>query len=52
MQNLLPNEEYYYLADSRHAPYGDKPPEEILSPYLFLLGPDGKSLNGKSLDAQ
>ncbi|MGD1976686.1 MAG: YciK family oxidoreductase [Gammaproteobacteria bacterium] len=29
-----------------------KAPEEILSPYLFLLGPDGKSLNGKSLDAQ
>lgn len=31
IQKLLPNEEYYYLADSRHAPYGDKPPEEILS---------------------
>lgn len=30
IQSLLPNEEFYYLADSRHAPYGDKPPEEIL----------------------
>ena len=30
IQNLLPNEDYYYLADSRHAPYGDKSPEEIL----------------------
>ena len=29
-----------------------KTPEEILGPYLFLLGPDGKNLNGRSLDAQ
>lgn len=29
-----------------------KTPEEILAPYLFLLGPDGKKLNGRSLDAQ
>lgn len=30
IRKLLPNEEYFYLADSRHAPYGDKSPEEIL----------------------
>ncbi|MCX2719104.1 glutamate racemase [Lentiprolixibacter aurantiacus] len=30
IQKLLPNEEFYYLADSRNAPYGDKSPEEIL----------------------
>lgn len=29
-----------------------KTPEEILSPYLFLLGPDGKGITGESLDAQ
>ena len=30
IQKLLPNEEYYYLADSLHAPYGDKASDEIL----------------------
>ena len=29
-----------------------KRPEEILAPYLFLLGPDGKGVSGDSLDAQ
>jgi hypothetical protein len=29
-----------------------KRPEEILAPYLFLLGPDGKGVTGESLDAQ
>jgi NAD(P)-dependent dehydrogenase (short-subunit alcohol dehydrogenase family) len=27
-------------------------PEEILSPYLFLLGPDSRDVNGASYDAQ
>ncbi|PIB28472.1 glutamate racemase [Maribacter sp. 4U21] len=30
IHNLLPNEHYIYLADSRNAPYGEKSPEEIL----------------------
>ena len=29
-----------------------KRPEEVLAPYLFLLGPDGKGMTGESLDAQ
>ena len=29
-----------------------KTPEEILAPYIFLLGPDGKGVTGESLDAQ
>lgn len=29
-----------------------KGPDEVLSPYLFLLGPDGKGTTGESLDAQ
>lgn len=29
-----------------------KRPEEILAPYLFLLGPDGKGTSAQSLDAQ
>ncbi len=29
-----------------------KRPEEVLAPYLFLLGPDGKGITGESLDAQ
>jgi len=29
-----------------------KTPEEILGPYLFLLGPDGRGVNGDSFDAQ
>lgn len=29
-----------------------KRPEEILAPYLFLLGPDSKGITGESLDAQ
>jgi len=27
-------------------------PEEIVGPYLFLLGPDSRDVNGQSLDAQ
>jgi hypothetical protein len=27
-------------------------PETILSPYLYLLGPDSKGVNGVSFDAQ
>ncbi|MBT8179476.1 MAG: glutamate racemase [Flavobacteriaceae bacterium] len=30
IHTLLPQEDTYYLADSKHAPYGDKPPEEII----------------------
>ncbi len=29
-----------------------KRPEDILAPYLFLLGPDSKGVTGESLDAQ
>jgi NAD(P)-dependent dehydrogenase (short-subunit alcohol dehydrogenase family) len=29
-----------------------KRPEEVLAPYLFLLGPDSKGITGQSLDAQ
>jgi len=29
-----------------------KQPEEVLAPYLFLLGPDSKGVTGESLDAQ
>ncbi len=29
-----------------------KRPEEILAPYLFLLGPDSKGITGESLDSQ
>jgi NAD(P)-dependent dehydrogenase (short-subunit alcohol dehydrogenase family) len=29
-----------------------KRPEEVLAPYLFLLGPDSKGITGESLDAQ
>ncbi|MBF5055088.1 short chain dehydrogenase/reductase family oxidoreductase [Alcanivorax sp. 521-1] len=29
-----------------------KAPEEIVAPYLFLLGPDSRDVNGVSLDAQ
>jgi NAD(P)-dependent dehydrogenase (short-subunit alcohol dehydrogenase family) len=29
-----------------------KTPDEVLAPYLFLLGPDGKGVTGESLDAQ
>lgn len=29
-----------------------KTPEEVLAPYLFLLGPDGKGITGQSFDAQ
>lgn len=29
-----------------------KGPEEVLAPYLYLLGPDSKGVTGKSLDAQ
>ena len=29
-----------------------KTPEEILAPYIFLLGPDSRGITGQSLDAQ
>lgn len=29
-----------------------KTPEEVLAPYLYLLGPDGRGVTGKSLDVQ
>lgn len=29
-----------------------KPPQAITAPYLFLLGPDGRGVNGQSLDCQ
>ena len=29
-----------------------KRPEEVLAPYLFLLGPDSKGITGESLDSQ
>lgn len=29
-----------------------KTPEEVLAPYLFLLGPEGRGVTGQSLDAQ
>ena len=29
-----------------------KTPDEILAPYLFLLGPDSAHVNGESIDAQ
>lgn len=29
-----------------------KTPEEVLGPYLYLLGPDGRGINGGSFDAQ
>jgi NAD(P)-dependent dehydrogenase (short-subunit alcohol dehydrogenase family) len=38
-----------YPAEDRGA---SKPPEEILSPYLYLLGPDSREVTGLSLDAQ
>ena len=38
-----------YPAEDRDAL---KTPEEILPPYLYLLGPDSKGVTGQSLDAQ
>ena len=29
-----------------------KRPEEILSPYIYLLGPDSKNVTGESFDSQ
>jgi hypothetical protein len=29
-----------------------KRPEEILAPYVYLLGPDSAGITGESLDAQ
>ena len=29
-----------------------KRPEDILAPYIFLLGPDSKGVTGESFDAQ
>ena len=38
-----------YPAEDRNA---SKSPENVLSPYLYLLGPDGRGVTGLSLDAQ
>jgi NAD(P)-dependent dehydrogenase (short-subunit alcohol dehydrogenase family) len=38
-----------YPAEDRNA---SKSPEKVLSPYLYLLGPDGRGVTGLSLDAQ
>lgn len=38
-----------YPAENREAL---RTPEEVLSPYLYLLGPDSKGVTGESLDAQ
>jgi hypothetical protein len=29
-----------------------KGPDEVLAPYLYLLGPDSKGITGQSLNAQ
>lgn len=33
-------------------PYSLKAPEDIMGPYLYLMGPDGRGTTGQSLDAQ
>ena len=38
-----------YPAEERSA---SRAPEDVLSPYLFLLGPDSRDVSGMSLDAQ
>jgi len=38
-----------YPAEDRDAL---KTPEEILAPYIYLLGPDSAAINGESIDAQ
>lgn len=38
-----------YPAEDRNA---SRPPGEVLSPYLFLLGPDSREVTGMSLDSQ
>jgi NAD(P)-dependent dehydrogenase (short-subunit alcohol dehydrogenase family) len=38
-----------YPAEERSA---SRAPEDVLSPYLFLLGPDSRNISGMSLDAQ
>lgn len=38
-----------YPGEDRNA---SKPPGEVLSPYLYLLGPDSRNVTGQSLDAQ
>ena len=38
-----------FPAEDRNA---SKRPEEILAPYIFLLGPDSKGITGESFDAQ
>ena len=38
-----------YPAEDRKA---SKRPEEVLSPYIYLLGPDSRNVTGRSLDAQ
>jgi glutamate racemase len=46
IQQLLPNEHCIYLADSKHAPYGEKPADEILQLAIknteYLLDKDCK----------
>jgi len=38
-----------YPAEDKSA---SKPPDEVLRPFLFLLGPDSRDVTGKSLDSQ
>ena len=38
-----------YPAEDRNA---SRPPEDVLSPYLYLLGPDSRDVTGLSLDSQ
>jgi len=45
---LLPNEQLFYVADSKHAPYGNKTPQEIQERCFkiadFLIAQDAKAL--------
>ena len=38
IRRLLPNEDLVYFADSRHAPYGDKPADEVMSRAEVVTG--------------
>lgn len=40
------------LAYPGEEPSTVRPPEDIMAPYLFLLGPDSRGITGQSLDAQ
>ncbi len=48
IHTLLPNEQLLYVADSKHAPYGNKTPQEIQSRCFeitdFLIAKDAKAL--------